>query len=685
MTATGLSEKQKATIIRNRYTTLRENQVDIFDDVQVYYQMYQAFMDEDDSYPWDYQLTDPVVFQLLRNLMARLNPADYKVRLEATTEQADPFRDANQAYINWELSEMSKTLVFYNMLWRGLLAGRSYIYTGWLYEPAVEIKDKQNKTKKVMRDLVNRAYACNVRFVDMFVPNRNVPEIQEQPYLIQRLSKRFGELLDDNKAAEDKGEDPVWKEDYLKKIRESKKFSTKVDYGVDLPIDDTDEEAGKSEDDIFIRGQYVNMLRFQTIDGDVLYVPEEESTGEWVMNENTESEYWHNHYPYITFAPFPEDDEFFSQGIVQPVADLQVALSSVLNQFLTNGRLASNPMWVAGKEAKETPDHSFVNRPNGVIRVAGDANAVQQMPVRDVSNTYISMRQDLMTTFERATSMSSLYSSGVSGGSSPQVNKTATGARVIDANMDQNLQLLVSIFGSMSLSQLGKHFLELNAQYLTEDQKFKITGEKTFRTLKPTEVSTSYNALVNPDTVLKSNPVVKQAQLMNFIGTANAEKKVPLDTKPAWETLINTYPELDEGGEHIIIDPEYQAEQAINSIEEGIMPAVTASMDHKLIIQIVQKHVLDTQPEGEVLKAYAEYLDEHRKWIEAADMNMVSMQPQPDPMNPATMLPNGGLPPAVPGAAPTGVDMNGDMTGNPTANLPMEVPMDEMGIPGGGL
>lgn len=675
MTSISLTETQKAQIVMKRFTTLHDSQVEIFDDVQMYYQMYQSFMDESDDYPWDYQLTDPVIFQLIRNMMARLNPSDYKVRLDPTNESTESIRDLNQQLVNWELSEMGKTLVFYNMIWRGLLAGRAYIYTGWCHEPTLQIKvgEGEQATMKVMRDLVNRAYAENVRFTDMFAPNRNIPDLHLQPYLLQRMSKRFGEMLDDNETALEHGEKPEWNEEYIKKIRESKKFSTKIDYGIDLPMDE-DSAGEKPNDDLFARSQYINMIRMQTLEGDVLYIPEEKEC-EWIMNNNTENKYWHGHYPYITWTPFPEDEEFFPQGIVQPVADLQIAISSVLNQFLTAGRMAGNPMWIKGKSANATPDWMFVNRPNGVITVNGNTDDIQQVQTKDVSNTYIQMRQDLQTTFERATSMSSLYSSGVAGGSSPQINKTARGAQVIDSNMDLPVQLLISIFGSMALSQIGRHFLELNAQYVTDAQTFKITGEKSFHKITPAEVSTSFNVVVNPDTVLKTNPVVKQAQLMNVIGTMNAEKNVALDTKPVYTALFNQMPELDEIGDQLIIDPMYQAEQAIQSIERGIVPPVTAQQDHKLIIQIVQKYVLDSQPEGEALQAIAEYLDEHRKWIAATDMNLVTMNPQV----PGMIQPGVPVPP-VTGVAPTGVDETGAMTGNPTADLPIPIPEDEQGL-----
>lgn len=620
-------ENRIAQIVQSRFTKLHGEQTDIFDQVEVYHQMYQAFMTEDEAYPWDYQLTDPVVFALMRNTMARLNPDHYKVNLEARNQAAANLRDINQAVVNWELSEMSKTLIFYRFLFRGLLAGRAYLSTGWRYEPAVKVlAGEGDGYERVMRDIINRAEAKNVRFQDVFIPNHNNPELDEQPEIIERVNMNFGDMLNDN---ENQGKE-VWKKKYLDKIRKHSMFATKVDYGIDLPNSELGEELSKEE--MFVRSQYVTLLKFQTKQGDIIYVPEKEQ--QWILNTEEGNPYWHGHYPYITWTPFPEDDEFFSMGIVQPVSDLQIAISSTLNQFLTNARKASNPMWIAGSAAAQTPDWQFVNRPDGVIRVAGDVNQIQQVTTKDTSNSMLEMRRELQTTFERGTSMSSMYTSGVSGGSSPQLNKTATGAKVIDANIDINLQLLVSLFGAQALSKLGEHFLELNTQFLTEEQEIKITGDGgkvEYPRVKPEEVTANFDVIVNPDTITKISPVVKQATLMNLKALADKEAKVQLDTKPIWKALIDAFPEMDNVGD-IVIDIQEQGEGDIQEMLKGQMPEVHYDDDHKGLMTVVQKFLLDSAQSlpDETLLLFQQYLDEHRKYIQAANPQLFAPPPQPE-------------------------------------------------------
>jgi len=595
-------------------------------------------------------------------MMARMNPDGVKVILECRPGTADEAREKNQSVVNWELSEMNKTLVFYNFIFGGLLRGRAYLSTGWKYEPALQIK-YGNDQVKVMRDIVNRADAKNVRFQDLLIPNHNIPTIDDQPYILEHVMMSYGEMLADNEKAEEAGRELVWKPEYLKLIKEKKMFTTKIDYGEDLPNEDEEKE------DIFLKSQYVSMIKMQTKEGDVIYTPTKEN--EWILNNEQGNPYWHGHYPYITWAPFPEDDSFFSQGIVQPVADLQEALSSTLNQYLTSARKASNPMWIAGSAASQTPDWAFVNRPDGVIRVVGDVNQVKQVTTADTSNTMLNMRRELQTSFERATSMASLYTSGVSGGSSPQVNKTATGARIIDQNIDVNMQMLVNLFGSQAVKTLGEHFLELNAQYITEEQTVAITGKggSEFITVKPEEITANFNVTVNPDTITKTSLPVRQASLLNMKAMADQEKDVKIDKRPLWKAIIAAFPEMDNVPD-IVIDPEAQAQEAIEFIlKTGEIPEITLNQDHKSMLTLVQKYMLAHAPEipPELTQVFLAYRDELQQWIQASNPNLMAPPPQPQmlPTDETALMQSMNQQLAPP---------------NPTEGMPIELTQNQLGM-----
>lgn len=617
-----IEDKRIASVIKSRFNRLSSEQQTIFDDVDMYYQMYKSQMEFDDAYPWDFQLVDPVIFSMLRGMMARLNPEGLRVDLQPTSSKAFVTKEKNQKILNWELREMNKTMTFYYGLFGGLLRGRSYMETGWKYEPAVKILvgDETNSYEKVMRDIVNRADAKIIRFEDMYIPNRNEPDIAKQPYLLQRVAMRFGEMLDDNERAD------VWNKEYLEKIKKGGYFSKKLPYGELLP-EDADDFKNFSKAETFLRSQYVTMLKMQTLDGDVYYSLEDKD--DWVMNTSKVNPYWHGHYNIISWSPFPEDNEFFSMGMVQPLADLAIAMSSVLNQYLTNGRKAGNPMWIAGDSASQTPDWQFSNRPDGIVRVAGDVNQVRQVTTADTSNTALGMRQHLSTTFEKASSMGSLYTSGV--GDDSGINKTAGGAKVIDANMDMPLNLMMSIFSAQLLTKVGEHFLELNAQYITEEQEFKITGTNgvEFIKAKPEEITANFEVYANPDTVTKTSPQIRQASLMNLKATADKENQVVIDKRPIWKALIQSFPEI-EGIDGVIIDPQQQANEAIEALHKGVMPEIDFMTDHEKVRQMVQVHMLghQDQMDDNILQMFVAYTDELTKWMDAKKQ-VATMQQQP--------------------------------------------------------
>lgn len=637
--------------IKTRFRTLQDNQTEIFDRVEQYKAMYHCEMTPDESYPWDYQLTDPQIFPAIRSHLARMNPAEARIVLIGQGEN----REVNQQLVNWELNEILITQLMYRLMYSGFMAGHGYAKTGWYYKPALKVKT--DRGEKVMRSIQNRADAIFTRFNDLFIPNRNIPEIHAQPYLIERVSMRFGDMLDEQEATE------YWKPDLVKKIQEKKMFTNTLDYGVDLP----NEDAGKEES--LLRSQYVSLLRMTTADAEEFWTMEKGDKE--ILNKDTDNRYWHGHYDYIDFAPFPEDDEFFSMGIPHTIADLEIALSSTLNQLLTNGRKAGNSMWLVGEGGKQVPDWMFTDRPNGVVRVKGPLADYQRLDFNNAaSQEVLSLRQALQTTSEKTSGISSLYASGVA--SSPQVNKTATGAQIIDQNIDQNLQLLISLFGAQVLKTMGEHFLELNQQYITEEQTIEITGKNgqyDYVRVSPDQVSADFKVKASPERLLKASPAVKLASLQNTLTILETQKSVKVDTKPLYEELIRETPGLEDiDAASVILDPEKKAMEVCKAIKEGYEPPKsTWDDDHKAMITIIQKHLIDEPYDDEQLLKFKEYIDELKRWVEAKNPNLLQPPQQMIPTDPASLAQS--IAPEVPV--------------NPTQNMPNQLTNSQLGGIGG--
>jgi hypothetical protein len=647
-----MNTKVIAEAIKKRFTTLRDSQQEIFDRVEQFKAMYRCQMEEDDAYPWEYQLTDPQIFPAVRAHLARMNPAEARVSLIGQ----NPNREVNQQLVNWELNEILITQLMYKVMYSGFMTGHGYSKTGWFYKPALQVKTDRGSV--TMRSIQNRADAVFVRFNDLYIPNRNNPDISTQPYLIEHVNMRFGNMLDEQEQTE------YWKADLLKKIREKKMFVTEIDYGEDLPEEDV------SDEDVLIRSQFVSMLRMTTLDGEEFWRLEDEVDD--LLNSKTENRYWHGHYDYLDFAPFPEDDEFFSMGIPHTIADLETAVSSTLNQLLTNARKAGNNMWVVSDDAKQIPDWMFTDRPNGVVRVKGDIRQYQRLDQSQTGTAeLLNLRKELQTTVERTSGISSLYASGVA--SSPSVNKTARGAEIIDNNIDQNLQLLISLFGAQYLKQMGEHFLELNQQYITEDQTFEITGKRgqyEYVQVSPDQISADFKVQASPERLLRSSPAVKLASLQNTISMLEGSKSITTNMKPMYEDLITETPGLENTDlDYVLIDPESKANEVIKAITEGYEPPESKwNDDHKAMMAIIQKDLID-HPEysQEQLAMFADYLSELKSWTEAKNGNLV-VQPPPEP----------NLMPTDPQALAQSMSTQGDV--NPAANLPAPMTQAQIGL-----
>lgn len=646
-----------AETLKSRFSKLHSDQQRVFDRVEQFKAMYRCEMTPDESYPWDYQLTDPQIFPAIRAYLARMNPAEARVSLIGQGEN----REVNQQLVNWEMNEILITQFMYRIMYSGFMAGHGYGKTGWFYKPALKVKGDKGDVQ--MRSVQNRADAVFVRFNDLFIPNRNIPEIDQQPYIIERVSIRYGDLLDDQEAT------GRWKPELIKKIGEKKQFTNQIDYGVDLINEDTDKE------DSISRGQYVSLLCMYTADAEEFWTLEKGDNE--VLNKDTDNRYWHGHFPYLDFAPFPEDDEFFSMGIPHTIADLEVALSSTLNQLLTNGRKAGNSMWLVGESGKQVPDWMFTDRPNGIVRVKGQIADYQRLDFNtSASNETLQLRSTLQNASEKTSGISSLYSSGVA--SSPDINKTASGAKIIDNNIDQNLQLIISLFGAQILKKTGEHFLELNQQYITDEQVIEVTGKHgqyDYVNVSPDQISADFKVKASAERLLKSSPAVKLASLQNTISMLEDQKSVKANVKPLYEELISETPGLEDiDPETIIIDPEKKSMEVCKAITENFEPPKsTWDDDHKAMIAIIQKHLIDNPYPDDLLIKFKEYVDELNRWVQAKNPNL---------MNPPQ--------PAQPGMLPTDPNALAQSLGNqapgvnPTDSLPVQMTQDQLGIQAGG-
>ena len=616
-------------LIQRRYQKTKELSQDAFDKVEVNKNLYKGIINVDETYEWDYSLVDPHVFPLVRNYLSRSNPSMSALRLDVRRDTDYEVRQVNQDFLNWEIGELMATTLYYRMFFSAYLAGRGYSKTGWKYEKAVEIQEKDaqgNITRtKVLRDITNRAEAKFVRFNNILIPDRNCPILQEQPYILELMQLRIGDMLDENEYLETHGDKAFWNKKFLNNLKRTGVTGKLLEYEMERATD------ADGKDEMAFRSAMLPVICMHTKDGEVFYKPLQDT--EDIINEDTNNRYWHGHYPYIDFCPFPEDDEYYNLALVDVVGDLQIAATEVLNQTLTNIRQINNDMWVVGSSGAQTPDWAFRKRPDGVIRVMGDTSQVQQIRTQDNTRSAILMGDTLGTKIEKAGGIGSLYSSGAAGNTT--INQTARGAQIIDANIDTNMKMIIDLFGEQVLKPTGEHFLELNAQYVTEEQTFSVTGKRGVRQLmsiSPDQINANFIVTANPDKIQKQTPASRQASLQNTITVlqdiqTRSQGAIQIDLVPTVEALIDATPEMEDVSD-VIITIDEKAKRDANMLMRGQMPEILIRDAHEdLIVAVnVQFQNVETLP-PESQQLLEEYVNKHMAYIKSQQEVALMKQP----------------------------------------------------------
>lgn len=648
-------EKKFAEIIRHRTNKAKELSQEVFDRVELNRNLYKGILTLDDTYEWDYSLVDQQVFPLIRNYIARSNPSMTKVRLEARSEGDFERRKINQDFVNWEIGEIDLTTLLTRAFYSNYIAGKAYFKTGWKYDPRVVVT--RDKYSYEMRPLINRADLKFTRFNNILIPNRNIPDLMEQPYVLELIQLRIGDMIKDNESY---GYE-YWDKAFIEKLRKAGVTSKVLDYEAEF-VKDAD-----TLDEMAFQAATFPAVCMHTLEGDVLYKPLlNDVEADIIINKARENEYWHGKYPYIDMTAFPEDDEYYSMSVVDAVGDTQIASTEVLNQTLTNIRSINNNMWISGAPAATTPDYMFKQRPSGIIRVAGDPGQIIPVRPQDGSAAMLRVSQDLQTKFERTGGISSLYSSGAG---STQINQTARGAQIIDQNIEQNIKMIMDLFGEQVLKRVGDRFISLNAQYVTEEQTFAITGKKGVRELvaiSPDQVSANFDVYTYPEAMIKQTPASRQASLQNFLGILNKDvipTGVQVDVTPVVEALIDAYPEM-ENIEDIVTSVDEKGKRDVLMLERGQMPEIKIRDPHMELTQYATLHFEENQANYDqpTTDLFTQYVEKHIKYIQSKQ----EIQQLAAPATPQVASPD-ALSAAL-GAGP-GAPSGGGSTGAPPAGM----------------
>jgi len=334
-----------------------------------------------------------------------------------------------------------------------------------------------------------------------------------------------------------------------------------------------------------------------------------------------------------------------------PIEDLQMALNSSLNQYLTNANQQLNNMWITSDT--RIPEWEFISRPNGVIHVSGDINNLKEVQHKDITGTALSMMNNLEQKITRTTGITDQLLMGDPGDNVG----TATGQQLQQNNLDVNLRFFMTMLEQVAIKKIAQHFLSLNKQFITSEQIIKIAGRHGYshQSIKPDDVSAAFDPIVIPNSTLPKNPMVRVQNLLNLQALAAKDQTVKVNTAPIWKEIVDDMgmTDLDE----IVPDDIDEAAEENELLKKNVPVECEPNDNHDKHIMIHQYPLISGEIKDKAtVERFIEHIKTHKKWKLAADPELLEKMAnnrQPTPGNISDDPAQAVQPPLVPGMVPT--------------------------------
>lgn len=619
-----------------RYRFAVDEHDKMFQDFARYKQLYKTAISDEADYPWEHTLVNPYIFSLVRTALSRMVGSIPSVRLQARNEKSRPNAKVNQSIIDWEFGQPDFFMKIVRMVFSSLMYGKGFVNVSWLYEKEVKIQEEDEEGKdvgvtKMIKPMENRAFITNIKCTNLMVANRNRPTIQEQPWVFETWYPTLGELRNINTSV---GYDRYKN---LDKLKNSGKGARQESYGFNVQMK---EVSGDSEMKV------LKIIRMW--DNQNERVIEMPASDDHLIIRDEENPYWHGMCPIAEVTCFPEDDDFWSMGFVQPEEDLVIALNSILNHYMDSADQELNPMWLQGSSV-QIPEWELYSRPNGFVHVIGDVNQVKRLDKSSSSQVVQPMMTELKSTIQRTVGIGDFESTGTP---MPGVRGAAAQANAAQ-QVDQGLQFLILIMEQTGVRQIGEMFKSLNVQYMTEEQEISLGGNNgaTYMKIDPEKVSADFDVVPIPNSSKPRNPLIQQQNLQSFLGMSMKEQGVTIDRAPVYQKLLSVMGETDL--DQVVPRDMDEAMEENRLIGAGILVDVEYNDNHAQHVTAHQYFLGSEQDlSKKVVEALIKHIQNHELWEEAKDPNFYkklmeksSGVPMPQPTNP--IKPENAAPPSL--------------------------------------
>lgn len=440
-------------------------------------------------------------------------------------------------------------------LWRKELKARLKVLT-WIKQGVVF----GNGVLKVgWNPDTNKPFMANTSIEDVYF-DYYVPNIQDSPFIIHVIRKNLKSVQDDERydeAVRNKlivGDDQVWSDVALK-------FNTN----------------DKSLTEAIAKDKVVLLEAWNTQTHTICTLaPTQEGwrIAREVSKEDNIHFYDDGKGKKIYFAPFaklrfktsPLANRAYDMGAVYPTVKIQKAFNDLVNQYFDNVVQINNSMWIKRRGARINP-MELVRRPGGVITVGDIDKDIRADVPADIKTSMIEMLNRLDNEYQQASMVVNLLK-GIGGGA-----EFATEAQLGQQNVQQLLDMIDENIND-ALSEVGDMILALTLQNSEGNHTIKMfENDAQIGVLEfdPKNLVGRYDVKISADRSAGSSKVVRQKQLLDFIGILSKDPdftaRYPNVKRKAYEKW------LEEAG---FSDTQFFFDEATGLKTDGIKPAQPA-------------------------------------------------------------------------------------------------------------
>lgn len=183
--------------------------------------------------------------------------------------------------------------------------------------------------------------------------------------------------------------------------------------------------------------------------------------------------YWHNRWPFYLLKNNPLSGEFWTMGEIDPIMDLTTEMNDMRNAQSDSVKQFVKAFWVVNRSANIDITQLENMPPGGILEVTGDpTKGVQVLRPPSMETMSFGAQQQIDSDIQITSGANDI---AIGQPTRSQVRTATVGAQLAQATNDR-----FALTGLLFLEQLrkvGRDFLALDQQYLTQPQAVRMVGQ----------------------------------------------------------------------------------------------------------------------------------------------------------------------------------------------------------------